>query len=220
MICPHCKIGIREEVKSQTLFNEPQRVKEGRIVCVETAWSIEWQICCECDRPIIFIRRSFPGNSNGNRFLAYPENTARLIPDEITEPYRQDFVEACAVLKSSPKASAALSRRCLQAILRDKANTQKKDLYDQIEEVISANAVPSYIAHDLHAVRVIGNFAAHPQKSAHTGEILGVETGEAEWNLDVIEVLFDFYFVGPSISLKRREELNEKLKAAGKPKLE
>ena len=107
----------------------------------------------------------------------------------------------------------------MQAVLRDKAQTTKKDLYDQIEEVISSNAVPSYIAKDLHAARVIGNFAAHPLKSTNTGEILDVEPGEAEWNLDVLETLFDFYFVGPALSQKRKDELNKKLQEAGKPPL-
>jgi hypothetical protein len=33
----------------------------------------------------------------------------------------------------------------------------------------------------IDAVRNIGNFAAHPQKSTATGEILEVEFGESEW---------------------------------------
>ena len=66
---------------------------------------------------------------------------------------------------------------------------------------------------------MIGNFAAHPLKSTTTGSIVDVEPGEAEWNLDVLESLFDFYFVQPAISAKRKAELNKKLKEAGKPKL-
>ncbi len=124
------------------------------------------------------------------------------------------------MLPVSPKASAALSRRSLQAVLRDQAHTKEKDLYDQIEEVIASNALPAHIADDLHAVRSIGNFATHPMKSTNTGEILEVEPGEAEWNLDVLELLFDFYFVGPASRKKRKEALNEKLTAAGKPPLQ
>jgi hypothetical protein len=152
--------------------------------------------------------------------LAYPTSAPlRLIPAEVTDPYRQDFEEACRVLKDSAKASAALSRRCLQAILRDKAGTTKKDLFDQIEEVISSAKLPSHIAEDLHAIRVIGNFAAHPLKSTVTGTIVDVEPGESEWNLDVLESLFDFYFVQPALSAKRKAALNAKLKEAGKPEL-
>jgi hypothetical protein len=142
-----------------------------------------------------------------------------VVPPEVVDPYRQDFKEACKVLLDSAKASAALSRRCLQAILRDKAAAASKDLFDQIEEVVTSGHVPSHISEALHAVRNIGNFAAHPLKSTTTGAIVDVEPGEAEWNLDVIEMLFDFYFVQPAVAAKRKAELNKKLKDLGKPEL-
>lgn len=153
------------------------------------------------------------------RFMAYPQNYTRPVPAEVPDPYRQDYVEACKVLDDSAKASAALSRRNLQAVLRDKAGTKSKDLFDQIEEVINSGKVPSHIAEDLHAVRNIGNFAAHTIKSTTTGAIVDVEAGEAEWNLDVLDLLFDFYFVQPAVSAKRKAELNKKLRDAGKPEL-
>ncbi len=53
---------------------------------------------------------------------------------------------------------------CLQAVLRNEGKTKAKDLYDQIEEVITAGTLPSHLSRDLHAVRVIGNFAAHSTK--------------------------------------------------------
>jgi hypothetical protein len=153
------------------------------------------------------------------RFMAYPQKYARPVPPEVPDPYRQDYVEACKVLDDSAKASAALSRRNLQAVLRDKAGTKKKDLYDQIEEVINSAKVPSHIVEALHAVRNIGNFAAHTIKSTTTGAIVDVEPGEAEWNLDVLDSLFDFYFVQPALSARRKAELNKKLNDAGKPEL-
>jgi hypothetical protein len=150
-------------------------------------------------------------------FLAHPASRSRPVPAGVVDPYKQDFIEACKVLQDSPKASAALSRRCLQMVLRDKAGTKSKDLYDQIEEV--TGKVPSHIGESLHAVRNIGNFVAHPLKSTNTGEIVEVENHEAEWNLDVLELLFDFYFVQPAIATKRKADLNKKLKDAGKPEL-
>jgi len=50
----------------------------------------------------------------------------------------------------------------------------------------------------LHHIRIIGNFAAHPEKTVNTGAIVDVEPGEAEWTLDVLESLFDFNFVRPA----------------------
>ena len=40
--------------------------------------------------------------------------------------------------------------------------------------------------------------------------------GEAEWCLETIEILFDFYFVNPANIERRRLALDEKLAAAGK----
>ena len=44
-----------------------------------------------------------------------------------------------------------------------------------------------------------------------------VEPGEAEWNLDVLEALFDFYYVQPAKHKKKKAALNKKLADAGKP---
>jgi hypothetical protein len=65
-------------------------------------------------------------------------------------------------------------------------------------------------------MRNIGNFAAHPNKSKSSGEVVPVELHEAEWNLDVLESLFDFYFVQPARAKARRDALNKKLADTGK----
>lgn len=56
-------------------------------------------------------------------------------------------------------------------------------------------------------------------KAPAAARLVDVEPGEAEWNLDVLEGLFDFYFVGPAESQKKREALEKKLAGAGKPPL-
>jgi hypothetical protein len=60
----------------------------------------------------------------------------------------------------------------------------------------------------------VGNFGAHPMKNANAGEILEVEPHEAEWNLDALEGLFDFYLVGPARAQAKIDGLNAKLKLA------
>lgn len=126
-------------------------------------------------------------------------------------------MEACAVLPLSSKASAALSRRILQDILREHFSIKHSSLANEIEDFIGLKDVPSYLSQAVDAIRNIGNFAAHPLKDTNTGEIVDVEPGEAEWLLDVIESLFDFTFVQPTRLEQRRKSLNEKLKALGKP---
>jgi hypothetical protein len=151
------------------------------------------------------------------RVLVRPKASNRPVPPEVPSKFAEDYTEACLVLPDSPKASAALSRRCLQHILREKAGVKPSDLANEIQQTLDRGLFPSYIAEVVDAVRNIGNFAAHPTKSKQTGEIIDVEPGEAELNLNVIEALFDFYFVSPALIAKKKAAINQKLQDAGKP---
>ena len=53
--------------------------------------------------------------------------------------------------------------------------------------------------------------------SKHPEILVNLKENHGEY-LD-LELLFDFYFVQPAISAKRKADLNLKLKAAGKPEL-
>jgi hypothetical protein len=54
---------------------------------------------------------------------------------------------------------------------------------------------------------------------SNTAAIVEVEMGEAEWLLDVLQELFDHYFVGRAQAKKKRDALNAKLADAKKPPL-
>jgi hypothetical protein len=164
------------------------------------------------------------GNANhyhsDREFLCYPKGVSRIpLGPEVPPQFADDYREACLTLPDSAKASAALSRRCLQHLLREKAGVKHSNLADEIQQVLDSGKLPSHLNESLDAIRNIGNFAAHPIKSKASGEIIEVEAGEAEWNLDVLESLFDFYFTQPAILKKKRDALNAKLKEAGKPKM-
>jgi hypothetical protein len=78
--------------------------------------------------------------------MAYPRSTQRKpIPPDLPDAIREDYEEACMVLSDSNKASAALSRRCLQAILQSQRYTQR-DLAQQIDALVGepdrAKAIP------------------------------------------------------------------------------
>lgn len=135
----------------------------------------------------------------------------------VPEKFARDYTEAVLVFEDSPKASAALSRRTLQNLLRESAGVKPQDLAQEIQEVLDTKHLPPHLSNAIDAVRNIGNFAAHPIKSKSTGEVVDVEPGEAEWLLDTLEGLFDFYFVQPAILLEKRNALNKKLADAGKP---
>ena len=84
-------------------------------------------------------------------------------PLEVETSFADDFREACLVIGDSEKASAALSRRCLQKLLIDKAGAKEKATLDsQIQGVIDSGKLPSHLTEDIDAIRNIGNFAVHP----------------------------------------------------------
>jgi hypothetical protein len=220
MKCPHCNISIYDGLAPVTSFPIPAvHDRANQPLAPARNWIIYHQRCPECHESIIRLERKNASAGWGAEelnFMAYPRSRSRPIPKEVPDPYRQDFSEACAVLTDSAKASAALSRRCLQAILTDKLGAKKKNLHDQIEEVIAIGKLPTHIEEGLHDVRNIGNFAAHPMKSTTTGTIVDVEPGEAEWNLEIVEMLFDFCFVAPALAAERKAALEKKLKDTGK----
>jgi len=197
--------------------------QEGKISDKESTWRLRYCTCPACNKIIIQLGKQrtvllHSGEALIDWVLVRPKGISRSpLPPEVPPEFADDYKEACLVIVDSPKASAALSRRCLQNLLREKAKTKEKDLADQIQEVIGSKQLPSHLSEGLDAVRNIGNFAAHTTKSERTGEIIEVEPGEAEWNLDILEGLFDFYFVQPEILRKKKEKLNEKLKEVGKP---
>ena len=205
MKCPHCLNGIHSKKQSKEMEGDQYY-----------QWTVFYERCPECGNYIINLRRY---SSGGSEFMqVYPKGVARTpVSKEVHDKFADDYKEACLVLSDSAKASAALSRRCLQNLLREKASVKPGNLADEIQQVLDKKQLPSYLAESIDAVRNIGNFAAHPIKSTNTGEIVDVEAGEAEWNLDVLEGLFDFYFIQPAIIKKKREELDKKLSDAGKP---
>jgi len=81
-----------------------------------------------------------------------------LVPDE----YRGEFDEAALVLDVSPKSSAALGRRCPQRLLREHLKIEKKDLSQEIDELLSSGGLPSYLASAVDAIRNIGTLQRIP----------------------------------------------------------
>ncbi|MCU1308972.1 MAG: hypothetical protein JWO20_97 [Candidatus Angelobacter sp.] len=209
MKCPHCTKGIHSKLSSVALGNGDRN----------HYWAAFYEVCPECGHLIIWLGRGSSSNVEPD-MLVYPRGTSRPpLPPEVPERFGRDYVEASLVLADSPKASAALSRRTLQNILREKAKVTAGNLSSEIDKVLSSGSLPSYLSSSIDAIRTLGNFAAHPTKDTNTGEIVEVEPGEAEWLLDVLEGLFDFYFVQPVIIQKKKDRLNVKLTSAGKPLL-
>lgn len=214
--CPHCGIRVNfkeaeSAIGSTNYGDQAWMVASGDNEYVSAGSSV----CPSCNRPIVWFQIG-EGEKVLTERLGHPIHGSRVVPSEVPRDIAKDYEEAAVVLSFSEKASAALSRRCLQNILHQQGI---KDRTLSIEIDNALPLLPSHISENLDAIRTVGNFAAHPIKDTHTGLIVEVEPGEAEWNLEVLEMLFDHYYVKPEVAQKKRDELNKKLAAAGKPPL-
>jgi hypothetical protein len=144
----------------------------------------------------------------------WPRGASRPVPPEVPESYAGNFREACLVLPNSANASAAISRRCLQSLLVNEGGAKKRGLENQIEEVVASEQLRPQLADNLHYVRKVGNLAAHETKNKHTGEVVDATREEAEWLLEVLEGLFDHYFVEPRREQARREKFDARIASA------
>lgn len=218
MKCPHCLTEIHASFKTDALNTygyagggTHQNEIGGRF------WAASYMTCPACGEPIIGLEGVRVSKPAIPAFMAYPKSTGRPpAPAEVPGHIEEDYREACAVLTESPKASAALSRRCLQVVLRENGFPHR-DLAPAIQAVIDSKMLPTALAENIDAIRNIGNFAAHPLKDTSTGQILPVEPHEAEWNLEVLEGIFDFFYVQPTKAKARRAQLDAKLATVGKP---
>jgi hypothetical protein len=220
--CPHCCTIDRFEPAEGRVGKSQMTQVEGRLVGLSEKLEFLWSHCPNCGRLIFSVcaveihsaGSQGASISFGEQILLWPMHRSRVAPPpDVPAHVRDDYDEAATILNLSPKSSAALSRRCLQSLLRVQGYNQK-DLWQQIDAVLPH--LPSYIAKDVDSIRHVGNFAAHPMKSSSSGEIVDVEHGEAEWNLDVLDMLFDFYYTQPALAQQKRDALNAKLVDAGK----
>jgi hypothetical protein len=214
MVCPHCRTAFTPEWYSNPIGTDS-----------DGTWRVRQTQCDhdECKKWIVQLgtiqQHNYGFKWVGDFQPVRPKAGARPVPRDVPDPYASDFTEAVVTLPDSPKASAALSRRCLQMLIREKAGIKGPTLNKEIDDLLASNQLPSWLADNVDAIRNVGNFAAHPMKDTNTGAIVDVEPGEAEWLLDVLEGLFDFYFVQPAKSKRKRDALNQKLRQAGKPAL-
>lgn len=131
-----------------------------------------------------------------------PSSFAKSYPDYIPKPLKDDYEEACAILELSPKASATLSRRCLQGIIRDFWKIKKGRLVDEINAL--EDKIDSLTWKSIDAVRKVGNIGAHMEKDINL--IIEVDPKEAKLLIELIEMLFEEWYI-------HRHERELKLKA-------
>lgn len=129
-----------------------------------------------------------------------PEGMSKPQPSYIPRPLVEDYVEASLIRELSPKASATLARRCLQGMIRDFAGITRGRLIDEIRALRTAidqgkapRGVTTESLDAIDHVREIGNIGAHME--ADINHIVDVDPGEAGVLLELIEMLFDEWYI-------------------------
>jgi hypothetical protein len=225
MQCPHCGIHFHDNWDLFRLQRERSAVRAMKFEDSDERayWHFRTAHCPGCQDFTIEL-----GPATAEREMkpngwaqVYPMGTNRgPVPPEVPPDIAKDYIEACNVLPISAKASAALSRRCLQNMLHA-AQYRAKDLAKEIDLLLDEpdprKALPHKLRETVDAIRNFGNFSAHPIDDKTTLQVIDVDPEEAEWCLEVIEELFEHFYVGPEMAKAKKAALNAKLAAGGKP---
>lgn len=214
MKCPNCGENTPDSWESPTDWRAPDL-------------SVSWMRCAnnECQQIVIRMTETLRVRNTGylelpyrrDTWMVYPRSGSRSVhlDKSIVDPYRTDFLEANSVLDISPRLSAVMSRRILADLLLDFAKLSKFNLSDRIDDFKNDTSRPYELRQNLHYLRELGDFVAHTQKDDQA-RIVNVDAVEAEWTLDVIERLFDYFIVTPTRDKEMRSSIDEKLKETGR----
>ena len=224
MQCPHCSVAFRD-----IWHRNRMKYDNG----FDAGWECITTVCPECHKPSIKISGTLSPTGTPvvdvlSKALAkeqwvYPisrrgAHFGNKVPDE----FKNDYLEACEILLVSPRSSATLSRRILEAVLGEQGYRQSK-ISERIEaarnESVPDKKLPTVLLTIIDVVRQFGNFSAHQKKSVLTFQIIEVEPGEAELCLEIVEGLFEHYYVRPAIEREKVEKINQKLQQLGRDPL-
>lgn len=146
-----------------------------------------------CRKGTFILKGDSGCDFNGIKRQLLPEYSRTQPPSCVPLHIQQDYIEASSICELSPKASATLSRRCLQSMIRDFWGISKSNLHQEIEAL--RGTIDDEVVDTLLAVKSIGNIGAHPNNNSNVNTILDIETDEASYLLDMIEYLIDDWYV-------------------------
>ncbi|WP_326971886.1 DUF4145 domain-containing protein [Citrobacter freundii] len=120
-----------------------------------------------------------------------PSGLYKQFPDYVPSPILADYKEAVLIKDLSPKASATLSRRCLQGMIRNVWNVKPARLVDEIKAI--EGQIESGMWKAIDAIRNIGNIGAHMENDINV--IVDVDPDEAEMLIGLLELLIQEWYI-------------------------
>jgi hypothetical protein len=214
--CPYCdkeqtvtEEGRQVAFADLTLANAdgPRRLVSKFVVCPNPECR-KFSLTASLHGLEVSGNRSYTGK-HLKTWALVPPSLARSFPVAIPAPILQDYQEACLTLELSPKVAAALSRRCLSAMIRDYWQVQPGSLSDEFRQ-IKGTADP-LTWESIESIRKSGRIGARMESEG--AEILETEPGEAELLIGLIETLIEDWYVTRE---ERRKRLTQIRKITGK----
>ena len=139
-----------------------------------------------------------------------PEPRPRTWPDNVPVAIRQDYSEAVLICELSPKASATLSRRCLQGIIRDVHKVNERTLAKEIDKI--KDKVNEETFNIIETIRQVGNIGAHMERDISI--IIDIDPDEAQILIQLIETLIQKWYIDDPKHKQRIEDLKTKAEKA------
>ena len=189
--CPYCYTTcfddgtITKRVYESYEHSGILNVSENDTGCVV----LELSKCPQCGKVAFKLSSHFKSPDKIAPY-SYPPVDMILLPSYIPQFICADYIEAVSIVDASPKASATLSRRCLQGMIHDFWGIKKGRLVDEIKELQAKVPPAQWSAID--ALRKIGNIGAHMEKDVNL--IVDIEPSEAKSLLKLIELLIDKWY--------------------------
>ena len=168
--------------------------------------------CPECHNDLILVEQR-KRHALLSQYYAVPQRPAKEKVLGIPEKYTRLYQDASHVLEISPRASAALSRMCLQLLLREYGGVKHGRLESEIKQVVASNSLPKSLAETIDTIRIRGNYAVHPNDINEPGKIADIDEDEAAWGLEILKGLFEHYITKPAEQSEKMKAFAEKYKS-------
>ena len=206
--CPFCKeiMSITDQTKQEHGFRWSYGSNNTDELLV-----IEIYRCPnpECEKFSVIVKGSSNNLKGLNKYI-WPMYTCNHYPKYVPDFIQKDYQEAGTIVELSPKASATLSRRCLQEMIEDFWKIKEHNLYQEIQAL--KGKVDDEVITALLNLKSIGNIGAHPKISGDS--IVDVDADEATKLIELIEHLIDDWY----IAREKRKCLFSHLKAISENK--
>jgi len=242
MQCPECAVATADAWAPLVAYEhdedapfplnrgaqQTEVLKMKRPSGVETLYSFDWMRCAnpDCAELVVRIRReirylnaaSGTGRGREDSWIAIPRDgnaptINRAVPGELA----QDVREAYAIMGTSPRMAAVLTRSVLEELLRDYAGCKGK-LTDQIGTFLRSPDQPASVKDLVDPLRALGDWGAHPFRDSD-GNRIEVQPELVEWALKCINRLFDHFIVTPARDAEAIQGIKDVVQKAGRTEL-